>query len=264
MEAEDHIALAMALARCGDRRKSIEECEAALRRAPGEAELFIHLAGALQRILGLDDAEGIGNWPETSTVSGITETATKSVSIAKACAISDQFFLLRFGSPALKQKDRAKSSPNLIEIRQEKNQPTIYTFDDYFDKTKLSEVNLEQSDSSEIALMWSRITSAYENAIALDASKMPASSYYCLGLGLLFSAFPILITLYVVENTTPEDYGPSFSAATLAFGITQIISPPVGGLIADMTGSFTIVFLLAAMMGLLGLTASLRLPRDSE
>ena len=86
----------------------------------------------------------------------------------------------------------------------------------------------------------------------------------CLGLGLLFSAFPILITLYVVENTTPEDYGPSFSAATLAFGITQIISPPVGGLIADMTGSFTIVFLLAAMMGLLGLTASLRLPRDSE
>ena len=86
----------------------------------------------------------------------------------------------------------------------------------------------------------------------------------CLGLGLLFSAFPILITLYVVENTTPEDYGPCFSAATLAFGITQIISPPVGGLIADMTGSFTIVFLLAAMMGLLGLTVSLRLPKNSE
>ena len=86
----------------------------------------------------------------------------------------------------------------------------------------------------------------------------------CLGLGLLFSAFPILITLYVVENTTPEDYGPSFSAATLAFGITQIISPPLGGLMADMTGSFTIVFLLAAMMGLLGLTVSLRLPKDSE
>ena len=86
----------------------------------------------------------------------------------------------------------------------------------------------------------------------------------CLGLGLLFSAFPILITLYVVENTTPEDYGPSFSAATLAFGITQIISPPVGGLIADMTGSFTIVFLLAALMGVLGLMASLRLPSDPE
>ena len=84
----------------------------------------------------------------------------------------------------------------------------------------------------------------------------------CLGLGLLFSAFPMLITLYVVENTTAEDYGPSFSAATLAFGITQIISPPFGGLLADFSGSFTIVFLVAALMGLLGLMASLRLPSD--
>ncbi len=84
----------------------------------------------------------------------------------------------------------------------------------------------------------------------------------CAGLGLLFSAFPILITLYVVQNTTPEDYGPSFSAATLAFGVTQIISPPVGGLIADMTGSFTLVFILAGLMGLLGLSATLRLPLE--
>jgi predicted MFS family arabinose efflux permease len=84
----------------------------------------------------------------------------------------------------------------------------------------------------------------------------------CAGLGLLFSAFPILITLYVVQNTTPEDYGPSFSAATLAFGVTQIISPPVGGLIADLTGSFTLVFILAGFMGLLGVMATLRLPID--
>ena len=86
----------------------------------------------------------------------------------------------------------------------------------------------------------------------------------CIGLGLLFSAFPILITLYVVQNTTPEDYGPSFSAATLAFGVTQIISPPVGGLIADITGSFTLVFILAGFMGLLGMLATLRLPSDVD
>ena len=86
----------------------------------------------------------------------------------------------------------------------------------------------------------------------------------CIGLGLLFSAFPILITLYVVQNTTPEDYGPSFSAATLAFGVTQIISPPVGGLIADITGSFTLVFILAGFMGLLGMLATLRLPIDID
>ena len=86
----------------------------------------------------------------------------------------------------------------------------------------------------------------------------------CIGLGLLFSAFPILITLYVVQNTTPENYGPSFSAATLAFGVTQIISPPVGGLIADITGSFTLVFILAGFMGLLGMLATLRLPIDVD
>ena len=43
----------------------------------------------------------------------------------------------------------------------------------------------------------------------------------CVILGLLFSGLPILITLYVVENTTAADYGPSFAAATLAFGIAH-------------------------------------------
>jgi|TARA_B110000211_G_scaffold5037_1_gene5567 predicted MFS family arabinose efflux permease len=83
----------------------------------------------------------------------------------------------------------------------------------------------------------------------------------CIGLGFLFSALPTLITLYVVENTTAKDYGPSFAAATLAFGIAQTISPPVGGYIADLTGSFTLVFLLAALMSSIGLLAALQLPR---
>lgn len=83
----------------------------------------------------------------------------------------------------------------------------------------------------------------------------------CVGIGFLFGAIPTLMTLYVVENTTAQDYGPSFAAATLAFGIAQTISPPIGGLIADLTGSFTFVFLLAAFMSIIGLFAALRLPR---
>ena len=83
-----------------------------------------------------------------------------------------------------------------------------------------------------------------------------------LGLGLLFSAIPSLLTVYVVQHTTLEDYGPSFSAATLAFGIAQMISPPVGGLIADISGSFTAVFMLSAAMGSLGVIAVLRLPAN--
>ncbi len=84
----------------------------------------------------------------------------------------------------------------------------------------------------------------------------------CIGLGLLFSGLPTLMTIYVVENSTAEDYGPSFAAATLTFGIAQTIAPPVGGFIADLSGSFTLVFLLSAIMGVIGLLASLRLPRE--
>jgi predicted MFS family arabinose efflux permease len=82
------------------------------------------------------------------------------------------------------------------------------------------------------------------------------------GLGLLFSALPSLITVYVVQNTASSDYGPTFAVATLAFGIAQVVSPPVGGLIADLSGSFTLVFVLSALMGAGGFFAVLRLPSD--
>ena len=81
------------------------------------------------------------------------------------------------------------------------------------------------------------------------------------GLGLMFAGIPGMITLYVVENTSVEDYGPSFAAATLAFGLAQTIAPQVGGVLADATGSFTLVFLLSAALALTGTAASLQLPR---
>jgi predicted MFS family arabinose efflux permease len=84
----------------------------------------------------------------------------------------------------------------------------------------------------------------------------------CIGLGFLFSGLPSLMTVYVVENTAAEDYGPSFAAATLAFGLAQTISPPVGGFIADIGGSFTPVFLLSSTMGVIGLLISLQLPKN--
>ena len=83
----------------------------------------------------------------------------------------------------------------------------------------------------------------------------------CVILGLLFSGLPILITLYVVENTTAADYGPSFAAATLAFGIAQTVAPPIGGVIADQSGTFLFVFLLSAATSLVGLVAALKLPK---
>ncbi|MEZ5298264.1 MAG: YbfB/YjiJ family MFS transporter [Ilumatobacteraceae bacterium] len=81
-----------------------------------------------------------------------------------------------------------------------------------------------------------------------------------LGAGLMFSGMPALIIAHVVDHTAVGDYGPAFSAATFAFGITQMVSPQIGGAIADSAGSFTLVFLLSAAVSLVGAAAASRLP----
>ena len=84
-----------------------------------------------------------------------------------------------------------------------------------------------------------------------------------LGVGGLIGAIGVglMVASYVVKHTTPERYGPSYAAATLAFGIAQMLAPQVGGLIADATGSFTVVFALSAGFALSGAVAASRLPR---
>jgi predicted MFS family arabinose efflux permease len=80
-------------------------------------------------------------------------------------------------------------------------------------------------------------------------------------LGLLFSGVPSMITVVFVENTSTHDYGPAFAAATLSFGVAQMMSPQLGGFVADATGSFTAVFMLSAAFAVVGLMAALQLPK---
>ncbi len=79
--------------------------------------------------------------------------------------------------------------------------------------------------------------------------------------GLLFASMPSVLTVYVVNNTATDDYGPAFSAVTFSFGIAQMISPQLGGFIADTAGTFAPVFLLSAALAVVGMFASLGLPR---
>mgnify|MGYP003348487616 CR=1 FL=1 len=65
---------------------------------------------------------------------------------------------------------------------------------------------------------------------------------------------------FIVANTDANSYGPAFSAATLAFGVAQTVSPQIGGLIADSAGSFTWVFVLSAVISMVGAAAASRLP----
>ena len=82
-----------------------------------------------------------------------------------------------------------------------------------------------------------------------------------IGVGLMFSGMPALIVAHIVDHTDTDNYGPAFSAATLAFGVMQMISPQVGGAIADALGSFTWVFVLSAVVSLAGAVSASRLPR---
>ncbi|MEZ5227345.1 MAG: MFS transporter [Acidimicrobiales bacterium] len=80
--------------------------------------------------------------------------------------------------------------------------------------------------------------------------------------GLMFAGVPSTIAAYIVDTTSPERYGQAYAAATLAFGGAQAISPQIGGLIADLSGSFTLVFVVALVMAMLAAGVSSLLPTD--
>ena len=80
---------------------------------------------------------------------------------------------------------------------------------------------------------------------------------------MIFASIPVTLTMYFVQNASPEDYGPGFSAATLAFGVAQMISPQIGGALADWTSTFLWVLILSAGCALLGILGALGLPKRS-
>ena len=86
----------------------------------------------------------------------------------------------------------------------------------------------------------------------------------CAGFGLIFGGIPATITLYFVQNASLADYGPSFAAGTLAFGIGQMVSPQIGGVVADFTGSFTLVISLSAVVAMTGVIFALCLPKQKK
>ena len=51
-----------------------------------------------------------------------------------------------------------------------------------------------------------------------------------------------------MDRTDAATYGPSYAAATFAFGVAQVSSPQIGGFIADWRGSFTLVFVMSAVV----------------
>ena len=83
-------------------------------------------------------------------------------------------------------------------------------------------------------------------------------------LGMMFSGVPSVIAVYIVQHSDATTYGPRYAVATLAFGVAQVSAPQLGGFIADVTGAFTLVFLLSAGTAVLGAVASWQLPRAPQ
>ena len=101
-------------------------------------------------------------------------------------------------------------------------------------------------------------------ALLVLTGRQPWVFVASIGIGLMFSGMPALIIAHVVDHTDADTYGPAFSAATLAFGATQMISPQIGGAIADALGSFTWVFVLSAVVSFVGAGFAGRLPAQRE
>jgi predicted MFS family arabinose efflux permease len=98
------------------------------------------------------------------------------------------------------------------------------------------------------------------STLAILAGRQPLVALGAIGIGLAFSGLPAVIAAFVVDGTDAVSYGPAYSAATLAFGIAQMAAPQVGGVIADVAGSFTPVFLLSVVVAVGGAVVSARLP----
>lgn len=81
--------------------------------------------------------------------------------------------------------------------------------------------------------------------------------------GFLFGGIPSVIAAYLVDRTDTSTYGPSYAAATFAFGVAQVSSPQIGGLIADWRGSFTLVFVVSATAMTSGALFAWALPKGS-
>lgn len=81
--------------------------------------------------------------------------------------------------------------------------------------------------------------------------------------GMLFGGLPSVVAAYLIDRTDSTTYGPSYAAATFAFGVAQVASPQIGGLIADWRGSFTMVFVASAVVMTCGAFFAALLPKGS-
>ena len=89
----------------------------------------------------------------------------------------------------------------------------------------------------------------------------PAASVSAVAFGLMMSGLPAVIAAHLSDHLTPREFAGAFGRCTLAFGVAQLCGPPLGGVLAEATGTFAVPFVVAAAVALLGATASVSVVR---
>lgn len=77
--------------------------------------------------------------------------------------------------------------------------------------------------------------------------------------GLAFAGIPTSTATYLRDHLSALEFGSAFGVITLAFGAGQLLAPQIGGWLGDALSSFTVVFVLAALVAVLASLVSGRL-----
>jgi len=91
----------------------------------------------------------------------------------------------------------------------------------------------------------------------------PLASLTALVFGIAMSGLPAVVAAHMSDVLTPREFAGAFGRATLAFGVAQLCGPPIGGVLAEWTGTFRLPFALAAAAALAGAALSLDVLRAS-
>lgn len=79
--------------------------------------------------------------------------------------------------------------------------------------------------------------------------------------GGLWASYPTLTATYVRDHLDDRVFGQAYGMMTIFYGTAAIIPPYLAGSIADKSGSFTIPYLLVALVAVVGVAILTRLPR---
>jgi predicted MFS family arabinose efflux permease len=92
----------------------------------------------------------------------------------------------------------------------------------------------------------------------------PLASVSGLLFGLMMSGLPAVIAAHLSDHLTPREFAGAFGRCTLAFGLMQLLGPPLGGFLAETTGAFLLPFLLAGLVAAGGAAMSIDVLRATR